>query len=419
MGTLEVDKLDPQSGTALEIGTSGDTATVPSGATLVVAGTLNPSGTITAGTIAGSAIANDAIDSAHYADGSIDNAHIADDAIDSEHYADGSIDTAHIADNQVTLAKMAGLARGKIIYGDSSGDPAALAVGTNGQALVSDGTDISWGSAGASLSGSTNNTVATVTGASALIGEANLTFDGSTLGVTGTMGVVTAKDLGVGIHIRTADSGACVASGADEFVIEGSGSSGMTILSGTSGNGIINFGDSGDNDIGQIYYSHSSNNMVIATNGATAMNIDSSGHTTTPLNPSFMIQQTSQGSYANGHTIFSSNITERYDTNADVTTSTFTAPVTGKYILAMNILYNNVTGDHVMEPYIKTSNREYSFGRRSRQYSNETAYVAVAGTVIADMDANDTAYCAHQGGDPQTVTASSNNWCYFAGALVG
>jgi hypothetical protein len=39
------------------------------------------------------------------------------------------------------------------------------------------------GSSGVSLSGSTNNTVATVTGANALIGEANLTFDGSTLAI--------------------------------------------------------------------------------------------------------------------------------------------------------------------------------------------------------------------------------------------
>jgi hypothetical protein len=131
------------------------------------------------------------IDSAHYVDGSIDNAHIADDQIDSEHYAaasidnehlaDNAVDTAEIADNAVSLAKMAGLARGKIIYGDSSGDPAALSVGSSGQALVSDGTDISWGAAGASLSGSTNNTVATVTGANALAGEANLTFDGTDL----------------------------------------------------------------------------------------------------------------------------------------------------------------------------------------------------------------------------------------------
>jgi len=83
----------------------------------------------------------------------VTGAKIADDAIDSEHYTDGSIDTAHIGDNQVTLAKMAGLARGKIIYGDASGDPAALTIGSNGQTLVSDGTDISWGDAAAGATG--------------------------------------------------------------------------------------------------------------------------------------------------------------------------------------------------------------------------------------------------------------------------
>ena len=39
MGTLFVDKLDPQSGTSLEIGSSGDTITIPSGATIVNSGT--------------------------------------------------------------------------------------------------------------------------------------------------------------------------------------------------------------------------------------------------------------------------------------------------------------------------------------------------------------------------------------------
>jgi hypothetical protein len=49
MGTLFVDKLDPQSGTALEIGSSGDTMTVPSGATLAIASgaTVTNSGTAT------------------------------------------------------------------------------------------------------------------------------------------------------------------------------------------------------------------------------------------------------------------------------------------------------------------------------------------------------------------------------------
>ena len=39
MGTLFVDKLDPQSGTSLEIGSSGDTITIRSGATLTNNGT--------------------------------------------------------------------------------------------------------------------------------------------------------------------------------------------------------------------------------------------------------------------------------------------------------------------------------------------------------------------------------------------
>ena len=118
-------------------------------------------------TVTGAKIVDNAIDSEHYTDGSIDHVHlaadavdgdnIADDSINSEHYVDGSIDTAHIADNQVTLAKMAGIARGKIIYGDSSGDPAVLAVGSNGQVLTSDGTDISWGNASAGATGGNSN----------------------------------------------------------------------------------------------------------------------------------------------------------------------------------------------------------------------------------------------------------------------
>ena len=39
MGTLFVDKLDPQSGTSLELGSSGDTITIPSGATITNSGT--------------------------------------------------------------------------------------------------------------------------------------------------------------------------------------------------------------------------------------------------------------------------------------------------------------------------------------------------------------------------------------------
>jgi len=79
----------------------------------------------------------------------------------------GLIKAGAIDDNSVTLAKMAGLARGNLIYGDTSGDPAALAVGGADEVLTHDGTDLAWAAAGGgtALTGSTNNTVTTVTGA--------------------------------------------------------------------------------------------------------------------------------------------------------------------------------------------------------------------------------------------------------------
>ena len=55
-----------------------------------------------------------------------------------------AVGTNAISDNAVTLDKLAGIARGKIIYGDANGDPAVLAPGSNGQVLTSDGTDVSW-----------------------------------------------------------------------------------------------------------------------------------------------------------------------------------------------------------------------------------------------------------------------------------
>ena len=63
-----------------------------------------------------------------------------------------------------------------------------LADGTDGYQLTTDGSGtLSWAVAGAAMTGSTNNTICTVTGANAFQGEANLTFDGSVLAATGNI----------------------------------------------------------------------------------------------------------------------------------------------------------------------------------------------------------------------------------------
>jgi len=56
---------------------------------------------------------------------------------------------------------------------------------------------------GATLSGSTNNTISTVTGANALQGEANLTFDGTLLTVTGNLSVGVDPTSTVGFYGAT------------------------------------------------------------------------------------------------------------------------------------------------------------------------------------------------------------------------
>ena len=74
--------------------------------------------------------------------GDIVHSMLADDAVDADNLASNAVVTASIVDNAVTLAKMAGLARGNIILGDSSGDPSALDASTSGQILVGDGNDL-------------------------------------------------------------------------------------------------------------------------------------------------------------------------------------------------------------------------------------------------------------------------------------
>jgi len=83
----------------------------------------------------------------------IDETKLADNSIDSEHYNDGSIDEAHIANDAVTADKLAN----------------AINTSIAGKAV---------------LTGSTNNTITTVTGANAIQGEANLTYNGTELDIT-------------------------------------------------------------------------------------------------------------------------------------------------------------------------------------------------------------------------------------------
>jgi hypothetical protein len=155
--TAATGDLAPKSGTNLTFNSSSGllTATQLAGTLTTAAQTnITSVGTIGTGVWQGTAIAQ-----AYIANDAINGDKIADNAVNSEHYTDGSIDTDHIADDQVTLAKMAGLARGKIIVGDSSGNPSALTLGSDTYVLTSDGNDVIWAAAAGGAAADDSNTI--------------------------------------------------------------------------------------------------------------------------------------------------------------------------------------------------------------------------------------------------------------------
>ena len=81
-------------------------------------------------------------------------------------------------------------------------------------------------------------------------------------------------------------SGATRSDNAQELVLEHPFNVGMSIL---GADGRIAFGDSADNDAGLIRYTHSNDNMLFSTGGATALSIDSSQNvgigTSSPTSP--------------------------------------------------------------------------------------------------------------------------------------
>ncbi len=160
---------------------------------------------------------------------------------------------------------------------------------------------------------------------------------------------------------------------------------------------------------------------VTSASSSTAINIATNGEVTKPLNPAFRVHQNTDDDAAPNHTMYNSNITEDYDVNADMgTNGSFTAPVTGKYLFTMSIYDVNATENTNYDMCFITSNRNYRWGEYEafrNGYTGNTNY-KTEGAIIADMDANDTAYvkcCTNV-----TITNGGNSeHAYFSGILIG
>ena len=228
---------------------------------------------------------------------------------------------------------------------------------------------------------------------------------------------LNAADLGTGIHIKTADSGGGVNTSADNLIIEDSGDSGMTILGGTGNHSRINFGDSGDNDIGQITYDHGANAINIKTNASGSVYIDSDGHVTMARQPAFHVEPASQqNNMASGAQLVFG--TENFDIGSNFASNTFTAPVTGKYFIGHSLRLLNIdTASTYVLVQITGSNRNHYSILEPSVYGSDF-YREFSNAVLLDMDANDTVDLAfaYSGGAQQVDLSTAS---YFYGYLLG
>ena len=82
---------------------------------------------------------------------------------------------------------------------------------------------------------------------------------------------------------------------------------------------------------------------------------------------------------------------ERFDVGNNLTNNIFTAPITGKYLFTYIYYISNLDAGHTtFDAHILTSNKQYQQTFKPSVFMNSDGNFGVSGSVIADMDINDT-----------------------------
>jgi cytoskeletal protein CcmA (bactofilin family) len=146
------------------------------------------------------------------------------------------------------------------------------------------------------------------------------------------------------------------------------------------------------------------------------------GEVTMPLQPAFYATPSSAqlNMVANDSNVTVGMGTEIFDVGSNFASSTFTAPVTGKYQLNLSLYMTSVdTAASYVAVGIITSNRNY-INIVAPKYASDPAYLTQNISTLADMDAGDTAYVYYQqsGGTAQTDVQDDTRGSFFQGYLV-
>ena len=159
----------------------------------------------------------------------------------------------------------------------------------------------------------------------------------------------------------------------------------------------------------------------LETSGNTAIKMDANGHVTMPLQSCFSAYNNlAQSNVTGDDTMYTVLFdTERFDLNGDFASNTFTAPVTGKYLLSAHIGLTGYTSSSTYSNmYLVTSNDTYS-AFAGTQVENNFFF---SSSVVADMDASDTAIvkvnAGGEGSKVVDVASGGDGLCFFSGCLL-
>ena len=269
----------------------------------------------------------------------------------------------------------------------------------------------------------TGTSVVLVTGATTDDVVEMITYD--TFAIADT---VSAKDGGsfagaVSMASTLAVTGAVTA--ASTLAVTGT----TTIGDGTSGVAKINGGSSSS---GQLIFMDAGTNRarIGVPTGTTTLSLSGSnsltgdivitadGEVTMPTQPAFLVFPSSNTTnIAINTNLTVAFATEVFDVGANFASNTFTAPITGKYLLAYSLYLEDIDIDtQYYQPLLNTSNRSY-YQVIATNFSADLEYFSFSQAVVADMDANDTAYIVfrQQGGTQQ---ADIDTEARFSGFLA-
>jgi len=154
------------------------------------------------------------------------------------------------------------------------------------------------------------------------------------------------------------------------------------------------------------------------TNLTERMRIDANGHITMPTQSAFLVTASANANFSinTTHTVVYS--TEVYDQNGDFASNTFTAPVTGKYLLSQTLYFTGISSGAVyLSCYIYTSNRNYVSIEDPGTFDEGSSYRTISIAVVADMDANDTATSRYYQAGGSAISDLATD-THFSGCLL-